>query len=108
MDWLDETLNNYERSKAEEGELEAEEQKRGDEKSRKNAQAAAEALDRAHNKFQEVKTKLHHRNYPCEVNLGSLTDARTGQKFPHALILLVRNVPYGRRKLSVDLTPVLF
>jgi len=93
MDWLDKTLNDYERKKAEKRQLEAEELKSRDEESRKNKQAAAEALGRALNKFQEVKKELVNRKYPCEVTLGSLTDTLTGEKFPNELTLLLKTAP---------------
>jgi hypothetical protein len=101
MDWLDEKLNDYERQKAEKIKSAEEEKKRREEESIKKKRAAAEALIRAHNKFQEVKNTLIEHKYLCELNVALLTDSSTGQKFPNELTLLVKNVPlWGKETIS--------
>ena len=93
MDWLDNTLNNFEENEKQRKEKEKEDKAKLIADLEHNREQVSIALKNAYTSFSDIKKKLESRKYPCEAHLASATDAHSGKQFMTEAILVARNKP---------------
>ena len=97
MDWLDETIESYEKKTNEEKKAWEKEKQEKEEKLYKNKQVASEALTRAYKHIYNLKKELSKRKYPSNADLQANKNVQTGEQINTGVVLLV-----SHKKISHD------
>lgn len=106
MEWLQNTLNEFESKKEGEQKKLSEEKAALQNKMLENRDIASEHLSEIFKIFHNVKKEMIVRKYPCEADLGAVTDAHTAQQRNASATLVVSNKPLRHgEKLSSGIHP---
>jgi hypothetical protein len=101
MDWLDETIDDYNRRKAEKKKIETDLKNKLQDETNKHRLTFTKVLGEAHEKFQEVKRRLIEKGFPSEVSLEYEEDPNTAERVIKKITLLVQN-EFPEKKVKLD------